>query len=125
MHYRKSGKYQKKYYYSLLPNGQASGLHINLPDDENAAIQNNEFLHPVKGFSVLFVIPGTLLKNKFASGRIGNILGAFPFFGRSFASTSLFWLTTPEAYDIENPESILGNIWIAPNPEKPMQSLVD
>jgi hypothetical protein len=125
MHYRRSGKYRTKYYYGFLPNGQPSGLYINPPDNENTSLQQNEFLQPIKGFSVLFVVPGTLHKNKNVSGRIENILSAFPFFGKSFASTSLFWLTTPESYDIENPESIMGNIWITPNPEKPMQRLIE
>ncbi|OGC95062.1 MAG: hypothetical protein A2W25_04655 [candidate division Zixibacteria bacterium RBG_16_53_22] len=125
MHYRKSGKYREKYYYGFLPNGQPSGLYINRPDDENTAIEQNEFLQPIKGFSVVLVVPGKLHKTKFVSGRIENVLSSFPFFGKGFASTSLFWLTTPEAYDIENPESILGNIWITPNPEKPMQSLIE
>jgi len=123
MYYRKSGKYREKYYYGILPNGEPSGLHINQQDD--AYIEQNEFLQPIKGFSVLFVVPGTLYKDKSVSGRIENILSTFPFFGKSFASTSLFWLTTQEAYDIENPESILGNIWITPNPDKPAQSLIE
>jgi len=125
MHYRKSGKYQKRYHYSFLPSGQPSGLCINTTDDENASFRQNQFLQPIKGFSVLFVVPGILCKNKNASGRIENVLSAFPFFGKNFASTSLFWLTTPEAYDIENQESILGKIWITPNPEKPMLSLIE
>lgn len=125
MHYRKSGKYQMKYYYSFLPNRQPSGLYINPPNDEDNAVQQNDFLQPIKSFNVLFVVPGTLYKNKNMSGRIENILSAFPFFGKNIASTSLFWLTTPESYDIENPESVLSDIWITPNPDKPMQSLIE
>jgi hypothetical protein len=125
MYYRKSGKYQKKYYYCFLPNGQPSGLYINQTGGENTTIEQNEFLQPIKGFSALFVVPGILYKNKNVSGRIENVLSAFPFFGKSFASTSLFWLTTPETYDIKNPESILGKIWITPNPEKSMQSMIE
>jgi hypothetical protein len=124
MYYRKSEKYQKKYYYSFLPNGEVSGLYINDNGDQNFRTVPSEYLDHVKGFSVLLVVPGIIHKNKIVTGRIENILSAFPLFGKGFASTSLFWLTTPEMYNLENPDSILGRIWITPNPDKPAQSLI-
>lgn len=125
MYYRKSDQFRNKYFYGFLPNGRPSGLFINRNEGEAASTADNDLLQPIKGFSVLFVIPGILQKNKFMSGRIANVLSAFPIFGKDIASTSLFWLTTPDAYEIENPESIFGNIWITPNPKKPMKSLIE
>jgi hypothetical protein len=126
MRYREAKDvYQQKYYYIYLPNGDPSTIYINPRPKDNPPFRERSNIRPIRGFNALFVTPGTLHRNKFVTGRIKDILSVFPLFGDDLASTSLFWLTTLGMYNIENPESILENIWITPNPNKPMRNLIE
>jgi len=123
-YYRKLGKCAKRYAYRNLSDGNVSGLCFI-----NEAIQKNENLHdnlePIKGFRVLFLVPGKIDNNGIPSGRMANIIGAFSSFGRQFSSTSLFWFSNIENYNPELPEKAFAHSWITVKPEGGLQSLIE
>ncbi len=73
--------------------------------------QKYEFM--VNGFQVLIVTPGTIDVDNTFSGRIANILDELLINNKLYSSKSLFLLTTPESFHLDNPKSIFENIWVS------------
>lgn len=123
-YYRKSGKCATRYAYRNLPDGEVSGLCFFAE-----ASQRNEYLHenlePIRGFRVLFLVPGKISDEGKPSGRMANIISAFPSFGRQFSSTSLFWFSNIKTYNPEAPEKIFETTWVTPKLEGRLQSLIE
>lgn len=123
-YYRKSGKCATRYAYRNLPDGKVSELCFF--DEAN---KRDEYIHdnlePIRGFRVLFLVPGKIDQNGKPSGRMANIISAFPSFGRQFSSTSLFWFSNIETYNPEAPEKILEPTWVTPKLEGGLQSLIE
>ena len=67
----------------------------------------------VNGFQVLFVTPGKIETDNRLSGRIANILDELVINKYQYYSKSLFLLTIPESFYLDNPTSIFENIWIS------------
>ncbi len=120
--YRKTKRHANRYFYTKYPNGEVSGLFVK---DERSANVSNIDLEPIRGFTVLFVVPGQLSKDGNTKGRIANILSSFPKFGRDVSSSALFWFSTLDMFSIEEPNSIFSKSWITPNPQKGLQSLIE
>jgi hypothetical protein len=123
-YYRQKKRHTKRYAYKLLHDGSVGGLIVN----EAGAIiptTDTDYAQPILGFNVLFVIPANLPSKRFPRGRIGNILSAISDMGRAFTSSSLFWLTAPSAFSIENPESMFTHCWITSNPSLGLQNLIE
>lgn len=123
-YYRKSGKCATRYAYRSLPDGNISGLCFFAE-----AKQRNEYMHdnlePIRGFRVLFLVPGNIDRDGKPSGRMANIISAFPSLGRQFSSTSLFWFSNIQTYNPEFPEKVLEPTWVTPKPEGGLQSLIE
>lgn len=115
--YRSSPKFQSRYAYRTLPNGEVVGIDqcVDMP---------SEGRHMVTGFQVLFVVPGRIEPTGSAAGRIANILSEMPSLGKFFATTSLFWFTSPVCFSLHTPSSLFDSIWLTPKPTLPLQSLI-
>jgi len=123
-YYRKTGKCATRYAYRNLPDGDVSDLCFIAEArqrDENL----NRNLEPIRGFRVLFLVQGKIDKEGKPSGRMANIISAFPNFGRQFSSTSLFWFSNIDSFNPELPDSALGSNWVTPKPEGKLQSLIE
>jgi hypothetical protein len=122
--YRQSRKYINKYYYRSLPNGDVIGLYVISENDKTIApkLQNAE---SIEGFNVLFLVPGSIIGYKKIKGRLANILSAFPGFGKDYATTSLFWFATLDLFELNNPPFVFSRVWITPNPNNDLQSLIE
>ncbi len=121
-YYRKSERHSKRYYYKKTSDGQIVDLVIS--KRIKGQIQN-EMLEPIRGFTVLFVTPGLLNSKGVVGGRLANILAEFPQFGRDIASSSLFWFTPIDSFELENPPSVFQHVWKTSNPKKGLRSLID
>jgi len=117
--YYKSKKVSNRYAYRKIFNNQIVG--INIQNKDNLIIEDET----INGFQVLFVTPGKINDDKTVSGRLANIISELSYQNKSHAHTSLFWFTTPDTIDIENPESIFGNIWITSVHQKGLLSLIE
>ncbi len=123
-YYRKSKKYMRKYHYSILPNGDVTGLQIADESGFRGNRESDEFPH-VRGFTVLFLTPGKIDSDRSISGRIANILSVFQNLGKVSAARSLFWFSVPDVFNLENPESAFETVWVTANPQNPYHSLID
>lgn len=121
-HYRKIGKHTQKYYYKKTGDGQIVDLGVL---KGNKKLVPNDRLERLQGFTVLFITPGRLNNDGIVGGRLANILAEFPQFERDIATSSLFWFTPIDIFDIDNPESIFAKVWKTPNPKKGLRSLID
>jgi len=121
-HYRKAGKHTQRYYYKKTGDGQIVDLGIFKRDKEQTP---NDMLEPLKGFTVLFVTPGQLDSEGTVGGRLANIMAELPQFGRDIATSSLFWFTPIDKFELENPDSIFQHVWKTSNPKKGLRSLID
>jgi len=121
-YYRKKGKHSKKYFYKKTNDGQIVDLGILKGNVKN---NPNDKLEWLQGFTVLFVTPGRLKNDGTVGGRLANILAEFPQFERDIATSSLFWFTPIDQFDIDHPESIFAKVWKTPNPKKGLRSLID
>jgi hypothetical protein len=119
--YRKSGRFPRRYSYRRLPNGTVVGLNINI--GRNSATTGDD--SGLNGFQVLFVTPGTIRSKTQMSGRIANIISHLSDMGRFYVTTSLFLFTTPKAYSIARPESLLGRCWLTPRANSKFTSLIE
>jgi hypothetical protein len=122
-YYRASDQFKQRYAYKTLPDGQIVGLDI-LPEKHSRRVNVND-TQRIGGFQVLFVTPGKVEADGKVSGRIANILAELPKFGSFYSRTALFWFTHPEAFTLEQPETLFQKIWITPNPKDPLQSLIE
>jgi len=121
-YYRKSERHSKRYYFKKTSDGQIVDLGIVKRAGEQI---RSEMLESVKGFTVLFVTPGQLDSDGAVGGRLANILAELPQFGRDIATSSLFWFTPIDKFELENPESVFRHAWKTSNPKKGLRSLID
>ena len=123
-YYRKFGKCATRYAYRNLPDGEVTGLlFLKEAKQRNEHIPEN--LEAIKGFRVLFLVPGDIDDQGKPSGRMANIITAFPSFGRKISSSSLFWFSNNKCFSLEMPRTVLERKWITPKPESSMQSLIE
>jgi hypothetical protein len=123
-YYRKLRKSASRYAYRTIPDGEVVGLAF-LADDDSRDKKYNPGLEPIQGFRVLFLVPGRVEQDARPSGRMANILSAFPSFGRAFSNTSLFWFSNADAFDLEQPHSVFFRAWLTPGSGKQLQSLIE
>lgn len=119
--YRKSGRFPRRYRYRCLPNGTVVGL--NIDNGSNSTTTDDD--SGLNGFQVLLVTPGTVRSRTHVPGRIANIVSQLPDMGRFYVTTSLFLFTTPEAYTITRPESLLDRCWLTPGANNEFRSLLE
>lgn len=123
-HYRRSGKCAMRYAYRTLPDGTVTELcQINQMVKRNA--EEHQRLEPIKGFTVLFLVPGGFDADGRPTGRMANIISAFPSFGRQLKSTSLFWFSNINSFNPEQPAKALEPVWATPKSEAGLQSLIE
>lgn len=122
--YRKARRHSERFRYRVLPDGTVVGLDI-MPLKGADTAWKEPAAEPIKSFRVLFVAPGKTAERLSPQGRIANIIGAFPSFGKRFSTSTLFWFAPLEAFDIEEPETIFDRVWLTPNPEHDRKSLVE
>jgi len=122
-HYRKSGKYKKRYFVSDRADAEVSGLYINRPDRNS--IPQLTVLEPIVGYTVLFIAPGRVEESGVVSGRLANILTALAGLKKIHAGTSLFWFSSPDRFSLSEPESVFHRAWITGNPDLGLQSLIE
>lgn len=122
--YRKARRHSKRYRYRQLPDGTVVGLDVRQQEDRLWE-SDNKGIEPIKSFRVLFVAPGATGGQLTTRGRAANILAAFPSFGKQFATSTLFWFTSLDSFDLERPRSVFGNVWLTPNPEHGLKSLIE
>lgn len=118
-YYRKANRQATRYEYRCLPDGTVVGVELRrgdappLPDEK------------IKSFRVLFVAPGATSGRLEERGRVANILTAFPSFGKAFATTTLFWFASLDSFELTQPESMFGSVWLTPNPTHNLKSIVE
>ncbi|MBI5037733.1 MAG: replication-relaxation family protein [Candidatus Kerfeldbacteria bacterium] len=121
--FREKKMMERKFGYRVLADGTVAGLAINeRPFDD---VEPPSGVKPIPGFNVLFVMPGSIDVEGKPKGRIRNCLAELMALGAAYSTSSLFWFTPPESYTIEEPKSILKNIWITSNAGQGLQSLVE
>jgi len=123
-HFRNFIRENQRYYYRTTPDGQVVGLHVVDRESKSLMPQDSGF-ESIRGFTVLFLVPGSLESSKKVKGRIANILSAFPLFGKAFATSSLFWFAPFDAFQIDSPQSVFRRAWMIANPRKGLQSLIE
>lgn len=123
-YYRLAKQHSKRYGYKNLPDGRTAGLEIT-KHEATPRDFNNSILEPIKFFRVLFVAPGASTDGRSAGGRLANIIGAFPSFGKRFATSQLFWFASPDQFSLERPETIFARQWLTPNPEHGLKSIIE
>ncbi len=79
----------------------------------------------IYGFQVLFVTPGQILNNGTITGRISNILKEIQSNGQTYTTKSLFLLTIPDSFRLENPGTVFSSIWVSPKSPNELLSLID
>jgi hypothetical protein len=122
-YYHRGKLHQRRYYYRTLPDGQVVGINTELDPRRGRQLQLAE-PEIIKGFRVLFIVPGVITADGTATGRMGNILSLFPTFPHVHRGTSLFWFAAPEQFTLSEPATIFSHAWITPNPERGLESLV-
>ncbi|MFH0804632.1 MAG: replication-relaxation family protein [Patescibacteria group bacterium] len=122
--YRRTQRHGQRYQYHRLPDGTLGGLHIAL-DDQQPLSQPEQGLEPIKSFTVLLVAPGATRGVAHARGRAANILSALPTFGKQFSSSTLFWFSSLDSFDIDRPDSVFAPVWLTVHPEKSHRSLIE
>ncbi len=120
--YRKVNRQGRRYAYRVLADDHAVGLLVNTQPDVPA--EDVPGVLPLKGFNVLFVVPTGFDRSGRPEGRIANILSEMMQLGTDYATTSLFWFTSPLRYDVGEPATMFSRIWIAANPHHGVQSLI-
>ena len=123
-YYRKLRKCASRYAYRTMPDGEVVGLAF-LADDDSRDKKHNPGLEPIHGFRVLFLVPGRVERDARPSGRMANILSAFPGFGRAFSNTSLFWFSSADAFELTQPQTVFSRAWLTPGLERGLQSLIE
>ncbi|MEZ5358867.1 MAG: replication-relaxation family protein [Candidatus Zixiibacteriota bacterium] len=78
----------------------------------------------INGFQVLIVTPGEILDDNTISGRISNILEELLSNKQTYTVKSLFLLTIPGSFKLENPENIFSSIWVCPKSPDELVSLI-
>jgi hypothetical protein len=121
-YYWKSKRFADRYYYRKLSDGQIVDLGIAI---KSGGEIENDSRESIKGFTVLFVTPGTLDNYGFVQGRIANIMMELSNLPKTIPASPLFWFSTPDKYSLDEPQSIFEEIWKSSNPKKGMRSLVD
>ena len=124
MRYKKSKKYQEKYFYHSLPDSQIIGIAIKGDTCKFNKAQIKQ-LRPIRGFKVLFIVPGKIRQDGILSGRLANILNVLPSFGKAFSTTTLFWFTSHCLINLKQPESVFASMWITSNPKKRIHNLFE
>jgi len=119
-YYRSSKKYTARYRYLKFKEYKTDTILVLTGDTSNPA-KNSE---PIKGFTVLFLVPGRLTESNKPEGRLKNILDRFPEFGKDIVTSSIFWFAPHNAFTVSRPASIFAKIWKIPNPIKEDQSLI-
>lgn len=120
--YHERKKYSERYVYINSRDNQISRLHIGENIASNYPASD---ITPIRGFRILFLVPGQLASDGNTEGRLANILSSFPQFGEAVQGLSLYWFSPLNILDINRPESIFGKIWKTPNPQKGLQSLIE
>lgn len=121
-HYRRLKKQSVRYFYRTTPDGSVAGLGVN----ENPRQENLFPPNFIRGFTVLFLVPGAIDTNGHPIGRLANILALFPMLATVIhPSKSFFWFAPPEAFDLHKPESVFYPLWITSNPIKKLAGLLD
>ena len=123
-YYRAARQHSKRYSYRTLPDGRAIGLNIEGVEAKSQSLSDS-ILEPIKFFRVLFVAPGRSPDGQSVEGRIANIIGAFPSFGKRFATSRLFWFASPDQFSLEKPDTIFTRLWLTPNPEHGLKSIIE
>lgn len=120
--YRRYKRYQTRYSYRTLPDGQVAGVrvHENVTDIDELPQENL-----IGGFTTLFLTTGNAVPEHPTRGRIANILSALPAFGPDFKATTLFWFCPISEFSLENPESVFAQVWRTAHPEKGLQGLIE
>ena len=122
-YYRKSEKYTKRYRYATLPSGEIVGLNV-LNQPQSLTKQEIENLKLIRGFTVLFLTTGKINAHGKPSGRIANMLSIFPNLGKIAAAKSFFCFSVPDLLSPDIPESVFETVWITPNPEYSLASMI-
>ncbi len=118
-YYKAFDKQAERYEYRTLPDGTVVGIDVRRgPVDKNDPDR-------IKSFRVLFVAKGATRGELTERGRVANILSAFPSFGKTISTSTLFWFTSLDSFDINHPSTIFDNVWLTPNPTKGLMSLVE
>ncbi|MGP8321425.1 MAG: replication-relaxation family protein [Methanosarcinaceae archaeon] len=78
----------------------------------------------VNGFQVLIVTTGKIETDNTFSGRITNILDELVINPNLYSLKSLYLLTIPESFRLDNPTSIFENIWVSSKSQS-LLSLID
>jgi len=123
-YYRRFGKCSKRFVYRYLPDGTDPELCI-IPQSEKRNEYSGGNLEPIKGFRVLFLVPGAIDDEGIPTGRMKNIINAFPSFGRQFTSTSLYWFSNANMFQADSPKTVFEPIWLTPKPKEGLQSLIE
>lgn len=123
-YYRRTGRCADRYAYRHLPDGSPSELCV-VPQARDRHERIDKSLEPIRGFRVLFLVPGKLDNQGRPSGRLANIIGSFPSFGRPFSAASLFWFTNIDSFNPESPHRSFDSAWVTPKPEEGLQSLIE
>ena len=121
-HYRRAHRHSQRYRYRTLPDGAVVGVEA-LESESRYARQIGE--PDIKSFRVLFVAPGVTDTDGSVRGRIANVISAFPSFGKQYATSTLFWFAPPESFDLRRPETAFEQVWLTPNPEHKLKSLIE
>jgi hypothetical protein len=118
-YYRKYNLPAERYQYRVLPDGTVVGV------DRRTVPPDKDDPNRIKYFRVLFVAKGATRGKLTERSRVANILSAFPSFGKDLATSTLFWFTSLDSFDIHQPSTIFDNVWLTPNPTKGLTSLVE
>jgi hypothetical protein len=118
-YYRKANRQAIRYQYRCLPDGRVIGVGLR-PEGMEADAEGK-----IKSFRVLFVTPGATGVEVEERGRVANILSAFSSFGKALATTTLFWFTSLDSFDLRHPATIFDRVWMTPNPKHNPKSIVE
>jgi hypothetical protein len=123
-HYRKTRQFAERYHYLLDAAGSVSGVSV-LPQGRRWNRNSLDESALLKGFTVLIVTPGMVSPDGSVSGRVANVTGMINSLGPRFSTSTLFWVSGIEQFNLEEPESVFSRLWITPNPTAGLQSLIE
>lgn len=120
--YRRYKRYQTRYSYRRLPDGEVTGVRVH---ENGVSIEELPPENLITGFTVLFLTTGNAVPEHPTRGRIANILSALSEFGPDFKATTLFWFCPISEFSLKSPETVFAQVWRTAHPEKGLQSLIE